>query len=533
MKEITKMGALLMLKVIIYYRKSTDRDDKQANSLEHQLENCRKVATSNNFEILKEIWESKSAKTEWTRDWFNELIRLCKTWKIDYIIIDEPKRLSRNNIDTSRVIDLMDKQKIKWILWTSREYKSDNSRDKFLLQLDLSLSKMDNEDRAKDTKDKMLSCMTKTGRFLWLAPFWYKNITIAKGHKEISIDKKEGKVVKEIYALRLENKAYTTIAETLKKKYKNKGLKLQFNANRIQKLVRNKFYYGVFTWTWKEYIWTHKPLITKETYDKSNNIWKWVHEKIETLAQSNKEREPRKYYLKWLAKDISWISLSAYVKKWIVYYSNQGRSSEKVSINQNLIFQKAWEIIKKFDWENEVIKSINKDMILDLIKQEKSDKWSEFVDIDSQIKKLKSKQEKLLDLRLEDNINNEIYLFKNNSIENEIKEFLEQKEHMKKDDFEEKTLMMLELAGSFYRSYFKSNEEWKTYIIKNLMFELSVSTKKELQIAESDLFESSKMLTLYNGVPNGFDIRTFKYHLSKIDLEEMKEFHKFIREWFE
>ena len=75
------------------------------------------------------------------------------------------------------------------------------------------------------------------------------------------------------------------------------------------------------------------------------------------------------------------------------------------------------------------------------------------------IKKLKSKQEKLLDLRLEDNINNEIYLFKNNSIENEIKEFLEQKEHMKKDDFEEKTLMMLELAGSFYRSYFKSNEE--------------------------------------------------------------------------
>jgi len=32
------------MKAIIYYRKSTDRDDKQANSLEHQLSNCRKVA---------------------------------------------------------------------------------------------------------------------------------------------------------------------------------------------------------------------------------------------------------------------------------------------------------------------------------------------------------------------------------------------------------------------------------------------------------------------------------------------------------
>ena len=56
------------------------------------------------------------------------LIKICKTWKIDYIIINEPKRLSRNNLDTVKIIDLMDKK-----LATSREYNSDNSRDKFLL----------------------------------------------------------------------------------------------------------------------------------------------------------------------------------------------------------------------------------------------------------------------------------------------------------------------------------------------------------------------------------------------------------------
>ncbi|REL29026.1 hypothetical protein DXX93_18725 [Thalassotalea euphylliae] len=38
---------------------------------------------------------------------------ICKRRNIDYIIIDEPKRLSRNNIDTSRVIDLLDKQNIQ------------------------------------------------------------------------------------------------------------------------------------------------------------------------------------------------------------------------------------------------------------------------------------------------------------------------------------------------------------------------------------------------------------------------------------
>lgn len=521
-----------MLKVIIYYRKSTDRDDKQANSLEHQLQNCRKVATSKNFDVIKEIWESRSAKTEWTRKWFNELVRLCKTWKIDYIIIDEPKRLSRNNLDTSKVIDLLDKQHIKWILWTSREYQADNSRDKFLLQLDLSLSKMDNEDRAKDTRDKMLTCMKNTGRFLWLAPFGYKNITLSKWHKEIAIDKREAKIVKEIYALRLENKAYTTIANLLGVKYGNR-FKIRFQANRMQKLVINKFYYGIFKWAWEEVIWKHKSLITKEIYDKANNIWKWVHEKEETLLLAPKEREHRNYYLKWLVKDKAWLNLSAYAKKEQVYYSTQSRSTEKVCINQNLLFEKAWEIIKKLDWDNEAFKSIDKDMMLDLMRQEGLDKWIEILDIDFQLTNLKNKQSKLLDLRLEEAIDNDIYLLKNNQLENDIKEFLERKENVEKDDFESKALIMFELAGSFYRSYFRSNNEWKTYIIKKLMFELSVSTKKELQIAESDLFESSKMLNISNGVPDGFDIRTFKYHLSKIDLEEMKEFHKFIRQWFE
>ncbi|WP_428738691.1 hypothetical protein [Sulfurimonas sp.] len=43
------------MKAIIYYRKSTDRDDKQANSLEHQLENCKRVASNYSLDVVKEI----------------------------------------------------------------------------------------------------------------------------------------------------------------------------------------------------------------------------------------------------------------------------------------------------------------------------------------------------------------------------------------------------------------------------------------------------------------------------------------------
>ena len=77
------------MKTIIYYRKSTDRDDRQANSLEHQLENCLRVSEKYWLDVVQKIWESRSAKTEGTRKWFNELIKVCKTGKIDFIVIDE------------------------------------------------------------------------------------------------------------------------------------------------------------------------------------------------------------------------------------------------------------------------------------------------------------------------------------------------------------------------------------------------------------------------------------------------------------
>ena len=514
------------MKTIIYYRKSTDRDDKQANSLEHQLWNCKRTAKNYELDVIEEIWESKSAKLEWTRDWFNKLLKLCKTWKIDYIIIDEPKRLSRNNLDSARIIDLFDKKLIKWIYSTWRFYSAEQINDIFLLQLDLSLSKMDNAHRSKEIREKMQTCTNNTKRFLWRAPFWYRNITLKKWYKDIIIEEKEAKLVKDVFSLRLENKSYSTIAKILKEKY-SKKINFDFNANRIHKLAINKFYYGVFTWAWKEIIWSHKPLVKKEIYDKARLIWKWVHE-VEKIALDNEITEV-KYYFKWLARDISWFKLSAYQKKGFTYYSTQYRSSQKVSINESLIFEQIENIIKEFDFSNENIQLINKNMLSNLIQNEENKYWNELINILKQIKSLTTKQEKLLDMQLNEVIDERTYIQKYNQLENEIKDCLEQKSDLEKNNFSEKTQIMFELLKNLYISYSKSSKEWKTYIAKKLMFELSIDNKKRLQIAESHLFKSLNCLKVPFGGAKGFDVWTFKENLSKIDLDELREFYKFIK----
>lgn len=518
------------MKAIIYYRKSTDRDDKQANSLEHQLWNCRRTAKIYELDVIEEIWESKSAKLEWTRDWFNKLIKLCKTWKIDYIVIDEPKRLSRNNLDSARIIDLFDKKLIKWIYSTWRFYSAEQINDIFLLQLDLSLSKMDNAHRSKEIREKMITCTNNTKRFLWRAPFWYNNVTLKKWHKDIIVNEKEAKIVKDIFSLRLENKSYSTIAKILKEKYAKK-MDFDFHANRIHKIWTNKFYYGVFTWAWKEIIWSHKPLVKKEIFDKARLIWKWIYEIEKPLVEN--EIKQRTYYFKWLAKDSFWLKLSGYEKKWFTYYSSQNRSPQKVSINENLIFEQLESVIKELDFTNEMIEFINKNIISNLIKNEENEYWAEIINIDKQVKSLKVKQEKLLDMKLDELIDEKTYLLKHNQLENEIKDCFEQKLNIEKEKFSAKTQLMFELMKSLYTSYSNSSKEWKAYIIKKLMFELSIDNKKRLQIAENWLFKSLKSLKVTFGGAKEFNVRTFKENLSMVDLEELREFYKFVKSLIE
>ena len=100
-------------RVIIYCRKSTDRDDKQQNSLESQLSACTRTIETNNFTLVDTFVESASAKKSGKRPVFESLLSLCRKGKIDYIVVDEASRLSRNNTDSAKILGLLEEEHIK------------------------------------------------------------------------------------------------------------------------------------------------------------------------------------------------------------------------------------------------------------------------------------------------------------------------------------------------------------------------------------------------------------------------------------
>lgn len=475
------------MKTIIYYRKSTDRDDKQANSLEHQLTNCRKTADFRDLQIFKEIGESKSAKTEFTRDWFNELIRLCKTWKIDYIIIDEPKRLSRNNIDTSRIIDLLDKKQIKWILATSREYSSDNSRDKFLLQLDLSLSKMDNEDRAKDIKDKMITAF-KRGQWMWKAPIWYKNITIKKGHKDIVIDENTAPYIKKAFELRIAWNSYTKIRDYLYDSWIKSSVGSKIWVEQMKRIISRKFYMWIMEWGNIEVKWKYKPLITKLDFLKANDISKPV---IHTYKN-------KVYSLAGIVKDIDKMSMTGYTKKDIVYYHNWRNSKYTINISEKLVLSKFSEKLQDFILEN-WLKKITLPMLKSLYDSEiKKSDWNN-EKIKSRIKHLELRKNSLVDSFLDWDIEKTLYKSKLFDIELKVEEYNKKLQPTSKINIKklEKIKYGSELFVNLYWSYSKVKIEEKVNILKSFRSELLINTKKELQLANSRLLELLKKVCFH------------------------------------
>lgn len=485
-----------MKKAIIYYRKSTDTDDKQINSLEHQLNNCRRTAELNNLEIYKEIGESKSAKTEFTREGFNDMIKQAKLGRVDYIICDEPKRLSRNNLDTSRIIDLLDKKQIKGILCTSREYHWENSRDKFLLQLDLSLSKMDNEDRAKDTRDKMITAFKK-GQWLAKAPPGYKNITLKKWHKSIEIDLEKAHYIKRVFELRTMWYSLSKLREYLFENWVHNRTGNRYSLEQVKKILNNKFYIWIMEWGWLENKWNHKAIISESLFYQAN----WKKPKTETIYTARKWKFNFTWLLRWQEENLA---MSWYQKKWITYYQSWFNSKVRINISEKLLFEKIRELFKPFDNIQKPIQKITKEMLQDIYNKATNQKEQDLEKIKNKISKLKERKDNLINAFLDWDIEKEIYKSKQKIIEQEIIELEKNIVWVTKisSKFHNTLNRHSELILSLYRSYPWLNNEEKIWIINSLKMFFIVNSKKELYIANNSPYKALENLFLYQWHPH-------------------------------
>ncbi len=249
-------------KYILYVRKSTDVEDKQALSIEAQLVELRNYARNEGLEIIDELIEKKSAKIP-GRPVFAQLIKRIERGEANGIIAWHPDRLARNSIDGGQIVYLLDQTHLTSLKFPTFWFEN-TSQGKFMLSIAFGQSKYYVDNLSENTK-RGLRQKVRRGECPGRAPLGYINDVRTK---TVVVDKRNAPMVVAAFELYAKgDKRLQDIADFLAGKgIKTKG-GLLLKKDQITKVLTNPFYYGHFRYTGEVFEGKHTPIVSKKLFD--------------------------------------------------------------------------------------------------------------------------------------------------------------------------------------------------------------------------------------------------------------------------
>ncbi len=265
-------------KYFLYARKSSEAEDRQAASIQAQVDELMKVAHDANLEIVEIFEESQSAKKP-GRPVFNEMLERIYKGEAGGIICWKLDRLARNPIDGGNISWALQQGTISHIQTYGKSfYPTDNV---LMMQVELGMANQFIRDLSVNVKrglrNKAMQGWRPSG-----APIGYLNTPEReKGFRTISKDPERFDTVRRLWDMMLTgnysvpqvwNFAKGTGLITFKRK--NIGGKA-ISRSAVYTMFTNPFYYGYFEYPEKSGVFMqgkHEPMITEQEYDRVQQL---------------------------------------------------------------------------------------------------------------------------------------------------------------------------------------------------------------------------------------------------------------------
>lgn len=183
---------------VLYARKSTEQDERQALSIQSQIDEMLAQSKRDGLDVAEIRQESYSAKTSATRPIYMQLIADIRGGVFQGIITWAPDRLSRNAGDLGILVDLMDAGKLQEIRTFGQTFRNIPS-EKFLLMILGSQAKLENDQRGINVK-RGLKAKALQGWRPGISPLGYLNEYKGnKGEQKVFLDPKRAPIVREAF----------------------------------------------------------------------------------------------------------------------------------------------------------------------------------------------------------------------------------------------------------------------------------------------------------------------------------------------
>lgn len=296
-----------------YVRKSSESDDRQAQSIETQTHILTEYASKYELNLIDIIHESRSAKDDGNRPMFGSLLARLSTSEANGIFVAHIDRLARNGIEAGQLVKLFQSGVIKEIKTPSKTYNTIQD----LLYLDIEFAFAADYSRRLSLRVKEgIQTKLRRGEYPNQAPIGYFN--------------KDGKIYPDAVSTSLVTELFEKYAtgnyslHQITKYINDRGLKSKFHHKALRKCVVHRIltdpvYYGVIRNKGEYYQGIHQPLISKSVFDTVQDVLSGKKKRGDTIHNF--------LYRDYLTCSVCGCKLTACIKKgrYIYYYCTNGK----------------------------------------------------------------------------------------------------------------------------------------------------------------------------------------------------------------
>lgn len=285
MKTIQKTSAMLVARVSdVEQRKALPAQKKRL------YEYARRKGWKENIDFVYIEFDETAFKQ--SRKTFDELVMqpLRDATELYIVVFDKIDRFSRDSSskEKAELTRLYESGRIEMHFPSDNLFitKDSPAADRFRLDIGISLAAYYSasiRDNVKRRFDQLLA----DGVWVHRAPVGYKNLVIqtdklTKPIKDIVVDEVRAHYVIRAFELRAQGMPYAMIAKELVKTgyTSRKTGRERLSKADVEKMINNKFYYGIMTHNGKEYPHKYQPIIDRALYNQCQYIKdKRSHEK--------------------------------------------------------------------------------------------------------------------------------------------------------------------------------------------------------------------------------------------------------------
>ncbi len=409
------------MKYIGYARKSTDEKDKQVLSIDNQISELKEFALRENLEIVDFLTEAQSAKVT-GRPIFNSLVKRIEKGEAQGIVSWNPDRIARNSVDGGKIIYLLDTGELQSLKFPTHWFEN-TPQGRFMLSIAFGQAKY-YVDNLSQNVHRGLKYKIKMGVWPALAPWGYKN---DRNLKTVVLDPVKANVIKKAFELYATGKY--TLHDMCMYFYEN-GIRERNTGEppettTVREVFKRPFYYGYMLYNGELYQGTHTPIITKDTFDKVQEVIKkrgWFHTKLFRTPRydfaftgfikchycgCSVTAESRPFFFPKTNNRVNYLYYHCTKKK--------GECCQKGYTREEIIAVQFREIIKSLSVSQGWVEQMNKFLIQDIETQKSVDKISSS-SLETEISQTEQKLDTLLEAYLDTVIDSESYVKKKNEL---------------------------------------------------------------------------------------------------------------------